>query len=69
MEKLADNFQNLERWIKKVVTTILSDLSHLLTHVEDRMRQKRQDIQGDAVKGLHEQVPKLAKAHRSSLFK
>lgn len=66
-KELAGMFHSLEKSMKKEITAVRSDMSHLLARIEDT--EQRQDLHEAAIKELQETVTQLAFAHCSSLYK
>lgn len=66
-KELAGMFHSLEKSIKKEITAVRSDMSHLLVRVEET--EQRQETQALAIKELQDTVTQLAFAHRTSLYK
>lgn len=66
-KELAGMFHSLEKSIKKEITAVRADMSHILVRVEET--EQRQDSHATAIKELQETVTQLALAHRASLYK
>lgn len=66
-KELAGMFHSLEKSIKKEISAVRSDMTHILTRVEET--EQRQDTHDLAIKELQDTVTQLASAHRASLYK
>ncbi|PIO31496.1 hypothetical protein AB205_0176850, partial [Aquarana catesbeiana] len=66
-KELAGMFHSLEKSIKKEITAVRSDMSHILVRVEET--EQRQDTQAVAIKDLQDTVTQLAFAYRASMYK
>lgn len=66
-KELAGMFHNLEKSIKKEITAVRTDMSHILVRVEET--EQRQDTQALAIKEMQDTVTQLAIAQRASLYK
>lgn len=66
-KEMAGMFRSTEKPIKKDISAVRADMSHLLVRLEEI--EQRQDSHAVAIKELQDMVTQLAFAHRPSLYK